>query len=137
RAGVDSVAVLGDPPPRPPASLAPGATGLLVRPSNAIVVGKLIRNVAKGTAKLRVAVPGPGSLVATDARREGKQLRRANLRAGKAGTIAVPLAANGAGLKVLRERRTLRLRVALAFTPDGGTAGGTLVRRALKLKSKD
>ncbi|HEX2096933.1 MAG TPA: hypothetical protein VHF50_06130, partial [Solirubrobacterales bacterium] len=56
RAGADSVAVLGDPPPRPPASLVPGATGLLVRPSNAIVVGRLIRNLAKGTAKLRVAV---------------------------------------------------------------------------------
>jgi hypothetical protein len=135
RAGADSVAILGDPPrpqdppvvpapPGPPASL----------PSNAIVVGKLVRNLNKGTAKLKVTVPGPGVLLATDAREKGKKLRRASVKASAAGTITVPLVANGAGLRVLRERFKLRVRVGLAFTPTGGTAGQVFVQRSLKLK---
>jgi len=128
RAGVDSIAVLGAPPPGPP---------VLLPPSNAIVVGKLTRNLNKGTAKLKVTVPGPGVLVATDARKKGKKLRKATVRPGAAGTIAIPLIANGAGLKILRERNKLPVKVALAFTPTGGAAGQVFVKRALKLKPQD
>lgn len=136
RAGVDSVAILGD-PPAPPALGIPGVPSALASlPSNEIVVGKLIRNLSKGTAKLKVEVPGPGVLLATDARKKGKKLRKATVRASAAGTIAVPLVANGAGLRILRERSKLRVSGALAFTPTGGTAGKVLVRRALKLKPK-
>jgi hypothetical protein len=100
------------------------------------VVGRLVRNLNKGTAKLKVTVPGPGVLVATDARRKGKKLRKASVKAGAAGTITVPLVANGAGLRVLGERSKLRVSIALAYTPTGGPAGQVSLKRTLKLKPR-
>jgi hypothetical protein len=137
RAGVDSVAILGDPPLPPGPPPAPAAAPAASPPSNAIVVGKFVRNLNKGTAQLKVTVPGPGVLVATDARTKGKKLRRATVTAAAAGTITVPLIANGAGLRILRDRSKLRVGVALAFTPTGGSAGQVLVQRGLKLKPTD
>jgi hypothetical protein len=143
RAGVDSVAILGEPPQPPGPSPAPAGPSAPAAappapaaspPSNAIVVGKFVPNLKKGTAKLKVSVPGPGVLLAADARAKGKMLRKASVTTTAAGTLTVPLVASSAGLRILRERSKLRVSVALAFTPTGGTAGQVFVQRALKLK---
>jgi hypothetical protein len=109
-----------DPGPAPP----PGPSGpgdQLVAPpaapSNAFSFGALSRNRAKGTARLRVRVPGAGRLVLT-----GSGLRRAAARPRGAGTVTLAVRAKGKSLRALRRRGRARVRLRVTFTPDGGTA---------------
>jgi len=132
RAGVDSVAILGDPPsPPPPSPPAP----IAIPPSNTIVVGKLVRNLNKGTAKLAVRLPGAGVLRATDARaKKPKLLRQATVQVAGPGAVKLALKPTGAGRAALAREGKLVVRVALAFTPTGGTAGKVVVRKVLRLR---
>jgi hypothetical protein len=136
RAGVDSVAILGD-PPLPPSSSPPliSPAPIATPPSNAIVVGKLVRNLKRGTAKLAVRLPGAGVLRATDARaKKPKLLKQATVEAAGPGTVKLALKPTGAGRAVLAREGKLAVRVALAFTPTGGTAGKVVVRKVLRLR---
>lgn len=87
-------------------------------PSNAFSFGALSRNRGKGTARLRVRVPGAGSLVLT-----GPGVRRAAGRSQAAGTVTLALRAKGKALRALRRRGKAKVRLRVTFTPDGGTAG--------------
>jgi hypothetical protein len=131
-AGADSISILN--PPAPPA---PAPTP----PSNAIAVGKLERNLKKGTAKLTVTVPGAGVLQVTDARfgagtAKKRLLKSATLQASGGGTVKVSLKPTAAGRKVLGQKDRLRVGVALSFTPTGGTAGSLVVKKVLKQTPK-
>lgn len=83
-------------------------------PSAGLRVGKLV--VTGTVARLRVAVPGPGSLSAS-----GKGLRPASKISFRAGAVTLALRLSGAGRRALARAKDgkLALRVKLAFAPLG------------------
>lgn len=105
------------PPPGPEA----------VKPSNRVALRKLTLNLGKGTATLKVALPGPGRLIAS-----GAKLATQRLSAGAAKVVAVPIAPKGKPWSELRAKGKLAVSVRLQFTPSGGEPG--LRTRALTLK---
>jgi len=125
RGGADSIAIQSVAPP----------------PSNTIVVGKAVLNKKNGTAKLPVTVPGAGVLSAVDANfvtiasgsaKKKRMVKSATVTATAPGIINVPLKPTGHGRKVLNKKGKLKIRVALTFTPTGGTAATTTVKVTLK-----
>ena len=88
------------------------------KPSNLVKFGKLTRNAKTGTAKLKVKVPGAGKLVLS-----GKQVKKAQKRAKKAGTIVLTVKPKSALAKALRTRHEAKTTVRVTFTPTGGKAG--------------
>jgi len=115
-AGVDDVAIASTPP------------------SNVIKKGKLKLNKKKGTAKLKVTVPGPGVLSTA----LKKKVKKTTVNATAAGTVTLPLKAIGKGLKTLNKNGKLKLKLPVTFTPTGGTAGtqkfGLTLKKSLKPK---
>jgi hypothetical protein len=108
----------GDFVPGPPARV--NATAIVV-PTNSFSVGRVTRNRKKGTAKVTVEVPNPGTLAAS-----GK-----GVKGGAAGTSAVAtVPAPGAAKLLIRakgkRKRTLNkvgkvmLKTRITFTPTGG-----------------
>lgn len=125
-AGADAVAIGTPPPVLQPAPPAP--------PSNAFSFGKLKLNKKKGTATLKVNVPGAGTLTAVDAKKKApKRIKRVNAAAAGAGVVTLTLRATAAGKKVLAAKGKLKFKALVTFTPTGGTAAtqpfkGRLVR---------
>jgi RND superfamily putative drug exporter len=97
-------------PPSPPVS--PSAD---LPPSNVISLGTRSRDRRRGTAVLRVRVPGPGRLVVG-----GRGVRRRARTITRAGTVQVTIRASGTAAHKLRKRGRLRVRPTLTFTPSGG-----------------
>lgn len=96
-------------------------------PSNALSLRGVAVDASKGVAGLKVAVPGPGTLVVS-----GAQVRRRSLDAGAAGTVTVPIKPKPNARRTLRRQGQLRTTVTVAFTPVGGataTAQRTLTLR--------
>lgn len=100
-------------------------------PSNAITRGKLSLNKKKGTAKLAINVPGPGTLVAVG-KGKSKKVKRATLTATGAGKVQLPLKPNRAGKKILNAKGKLKTGIAVTFTPTGGLAATTDYKVTLK-----
>jgi len=90
---------------------------VVIGPDNEIKFGKLKRNTKKGTAKLFVTVPGPGTLVMV-----GKQVKRVTKQVSKAGNVALPLKAKGNGLRKLAKEGDVKLTPKVTFTPVDGSA---------------
>jgi hypothetical protein len=88
-----------------------------VAPSNAIKVGKLIRNVRKGTAKLAVSVPDAGTLTLS-----GKGAKKATRSSKGAATLKLPIVATGKAKALLRSKGKAKLKLTLKFSPTGGTS---------------
>ncbi|HVQ59018.1 MAG TPA: hypothetical protein VMS60_08945 [Solirubrobacterales bacterium] len=128
--GADGIAIQSTPPP----------------PSNVAVVGKAVLNKKNGTAKLPVTLPGAGVLSAVDAnfvtvagisaKKKKRMVKSATVTATAPGILNVPLKPTGPGRKVLNEKGKLKIRVALTFTPTGGTAATQTVKVTLKKKLK-
>jgi hypothetical protein len=130
--GADGIAIQSTPPP----------------PSNVVVVGKAVLNKKNGTAKLPVTVPGAGVLSAVDAnfvtvagisakkKKKKRMVKSATVTATAPGILNVPLKPTGPGRKVLNEKGKLKIKVALTFTPTGGTAATQTVKVTLKKKLK-
>ena len=97
------------------------------KPSNAIALGKLTLNKAKGSALLKVALPGAGQLVVSGAK---VVTRRATTRAGKTVGVVVKPTARARGELVRMGKLPVALE--LEFTPAGGDTG--LRKRGLTLK---
>lgn len=91
---------------------------------------KVKRNRKAGTAKLTVALGGPGRLTLT-----GKKVKRQS-KAAAAGKVKLLIKAKGKAAKALRERGKAKVRLSVAYTPTGGlpaTAVKTVIlRRAVK-----
>jgi hypothetical protein len=121
--GLDDVAITSAPVPPPPP------------PSNAITRGKLTLNKSKGTGKLAITVPGPGTLTAVG-KGNTKKVKRANLTVTAAGTIKLPLNPTFAGKKVLNSKGKLKTRIGVTFTPTGGTAATQTYKVTLKKNLK-
>jgi hypothetical protein len=110
------------------------------QPSNQFSFNKLVRNKAKGTAKLPVQVPGPGTLALTG---KGVKVQRAGgearvSRAVKAaGTVKLTINAKGAKKATLKETGKVKVKVKVTYTPSGDVPGvpKTLTRRIKLIKS--
>ena len=94
-------------------------------PSNEFGFGKLKRNKRKGTAKLPVELPGPGTLQLA-----GKGLKKVERDVDAAGTVKLKIKAKGKPAKRLRKRGKAKFKAKITFTPTGGTPN----TKAKKLK---
>lgn len=98
-------------------------------PSNRVKLGKLRRNLNKGTAVLTVTVPGAGKLSLS-----GKAVRRVTKNARGAAHLNLRIVPRGRFKTNLGAKGTVRFSVTVTFTPTGGTAAK--VPRKLTLLEK-
>ncbi len=96
------------------------------RPSNLLRFGKTKRNRKRGTATLRVKVPGRGELVLG-----GNGVKPVVRTLDQAATVPILVAAKGRTAKRLRKRGRVVVRAKLTFTPVGNDP--RTVTRKLKL----
>ncbi|HEX5989090.1 MAG TPA: hypothetical protein VFY75_02595 [Solirubrobacterales bacterium] len=124
-AGVDAVSITGPPAPQPPAP-AP--------PSNAFTFGKLKLNKKKGTATLKVNLPGAGKLTAVDVKKKSpKRVKKATATSAAPETVTLKLKPTGAGEKTLESKGKLQFKIRATFTPTGGSAAAQTFSGKLKL----
>jgi ATPase subunit of ABC transporter with duplicated ATPase domains len=90
--------------------------------------GKVVKNTKKGTARLTVTVPTPGSLVVT-----GPEIKKVSGHATAPGPLEVLITPKGKALKTLAAKGKVTVTVKIAFTgPDGtkhATTTVTLVKK--------
>jgi hypothetical protein len=94
------------------------------------IPGNVRLNKKKGTARLTVAVGGPGNLAVS-----GKTIKRRSKTAATARNVTVPIVAKGKAASALRKSGKAKVRLTLAFTPTGGlvaTLPKTVVLRLRK-----
>jgi hypothetical protein len=136
-AGVDDVTLTSLLPPAPP--------------SNTFTFGKLAKNTRKGSATLTVNLSGPGVVTlanagsksagaSTSKAKKAKQpkkpktaVKKATLTATAAGAVKLPINPTSAALKYLKAKHSLSAKVAITFTPTGGTANTVTKTVVLKL----
>ncbi len=103
-----------------------GPFAVTATPSSDIGFGKLKRNTANGTAKLTVAVPGPGELtvagrgVAPVRSAEGD--RQETKAITGAGTVRITIKAKGKQRKKLTKTGRVTVKAKITFTATGGNA---------------
>jgi hypothetical protein len=90
---------------------------IAIAPSGAFTLGKLRRNPKKGTATLIVDVSSSGRVVLF-----GRGVKRAARGVDAAGKVKLPVGAVGKSAERLKARGRARVRLRIAFTPDGGSA---------------
>lgn len=100
-------------------------------PNNAITRGKVVLNKKKGTGKLTINVPGPGTLTAVS-KGKPKRIETVHLTATAAGALKVPLNPTGAGRKALKNKGNLKAQLEVTFTPTGGLPNIQLYKVTLK-----
>jgi hypothetical protein len=105
-------------------------------PSNVVALGKPALNKKKGTAKLPVTVPGPGTLTIADVKTTKNRVKAKTLTATAAGTLNLPVKPTSSARKTLKEKGKLKLKVAVTFTPTGGFAAAVTRKLTLKLAPK-
>ncbi len=105
-------------------------------PTNSFTLGGVKRNKKKGTAKLTVQVPNPGTLTAS-----GKGVKLAS--AGGAvvsttvtapGEVRLPIKATGKKKKKLKQKGKVQVKPTITYTPTGGDPSSQSIK--LKLKKK-
>jgi hypothetical protein len=109
--GVSQVTITAPDPPDPPK---PPVT---VKPSNVFGFGKLKRDNHKGTARLSIALPGPGTLVLG-----GKGLVAKRRSVTAAGTVTLALKAKRPLARLLQRTGKAKTRATITFVPTGGDA---------------
>lgn len=105
-------------------------------PSNVVALGKPTLNKKKGTAKLPVTVPGPGTLTIADVKKTKKRVKAKTLTATAAGTLNLPVKPTKFARKTLKAKGKVKLKVAVTFTPTGGFAAAVTRKLTLKLAPK-
>jgi hypothetical protein len=86
-------------------------------PSNAIKLGKLTKDVKKGTATLLVTVPDAGQLTLS-----GKGVKKVTRGSKGAAKLKLPITPVGSAKKKLATVGSAKLSLTLRFVPTGGTA---------------
>jgi DNA-binding beta-propeller fold protein YncE len=94
---------------------------------NLIGFGALERDRRRGTARLAVSVPGPGSLVL-----EGRQIKRLRARPEAAGMVRLPIRPTRETRRRLSREGTARAQLSVTFTPTNGGPNTTLKRIELR-----
>jgi subtilisin-like proprotein convertase family protein len=117
-----------------------GGWSLQISPSNKIDLGKVKKNKHKGTAKISVTVPGPGTVTlggkGVKAQRPLSGERITAARAvTEAGTVTLPVKAKGRKKKKLNKTGKTKLTVDVTYTPAGGAANTET--QPVKLVKKD
>jgi Tol biopolymer transport system component len=113
-----------------PPLTSPSGTPISTKPpSNHFTFGKLKLNKKKGTATLKVEVPGAGPLVLG-----GKGVNKAMVQAKGAGSVSLPVTAAGKAKAVLEELGKVKLALKVTFTPTGGIANTESMNGTLKKK---
>ncbi len=91
-----------------------GSAGEAAAPvSNLFTIGKVGLNRRRGTATLKVEVPGPGLVAVDGAVPQQRQ-------AGAAGRVALPILPRPRARRILNRRGTVRLKLTVTFVPSGG-----------------
>ncbi len=78
-------------------------------------LGKVEKNKKKGTAKLTVEVPGPGTLDLA-----GTSLKPISKEASAAGDVKLKIKATGKKKKKLNKKGKTKVKPEVTFTPTGG-----------------
>jgi large repetitive protein len=94
-----------------------------------VSTGRVTKNTSKGTARLSVLIPSPGSLVVT-----GPEIKKVSGHATAPGQVQVLIAAKGKALKTLDATGKVTVKVTITFTGSGGkkqkaTTTVTLVKK--------
>ena len=113
----------------PSAEQQPSVTPQTGVPSNLFSIDRA-RSSAKGTATLRVTLPGPGRLVVVATARAPKKpraskrftVRRVTKTVAASGAVSVKLKPSRAAMRILRRKGRLKTSARITFTPTGGTA---------------
>lgn len=105
-------------------------------PSNVVALGKPALNKKKGTAKLPVTVPGPGTLTIADVKKTKQRVKAKTFTVTAAGTLNLPVKPTKSARKALKAMGKLKLKVAVTFTPTGGFAAAASRKLTLKLTPK-
>ncbi len=88
-----------------------------VRPSSRFSFEKVKQNEHRGTATLRVDLPGPGRLVLS-----GEGIKRVREEAAEAGTTKLRIKPKGRVKRRLANRGQAKVEVEVVFKPEGGNA---------------
>jgi len=86
-------------------------------PSNQFGIGKAQKNKRKGTAKLPVEVPNPGTLELA-----GKSLKSSSKEAATAGEVKLKIKAKGKKKQKLKRKGKAKVKPEVIYTPTGGAA---------------
>jgi hypothetical protein len=136
------VPVIVPPPPAPPT---PGPTPPPPPPNDFSVPGSSV-TFRNGSATVTVNVPGPGVITAADASSAASSSRAtatakkkalikpARAVATKAGPVKLKIKPTKAGKKVLRKKHKLKVRLAITFTPTGGSPRTEVSKLTIKVK---
>jgi hypothetical protein len=89
-------------------------------PAPAVGTGKAVKNTKKGTVRLGVIVPGPGSLVVS-----GPDIVKVSGHATAPGEVQVLIKAKGKALKTLKAKGKVSVKVTITFTAGGKKATAT------------
>ena len=103
--------------------------GTDLTPSNAITLGKPVKNKSAGTATVPVTVPGGGALLLA-----GKGVAARQLAATGAGKLRLKVKAKGAAKAKLKETGKVTVTALVTFIPTGGVA--KTVTKKIKLRKK-
>ena len=100
-----------------------------------------------GSATVTVNVPGPGVVTAADAssaassrrataaaKKKKALIKPARAVATKAGPVKLKIKPTKAGKKVLRKKHKLKVRLAITFTPTGGSPRTEVSKLTIKVK---
>jgi hypothetical protein len=115
------------PAPNPDGDGPPPLQATVEQPANAVFPRRPTLNRARGTARLKVAIPGAGRLIAS-----GAKIATQRLDATAAQVLTVLVKPKGKAWTELREAGRLAVSVRLRFTPVGGEP--SVKTRALTLK---
>jgi tripartite motif-containing protein 71 len=94
---------------------------------NLIGLGTLERNRRRGTARLAVRIPGPGSLVL-----EGRQIKPVRARPEAAGMVRLPIRPRRGARRRLDREGKARVQLSVTYTPTNGAPNTTLKRIKLR-----
>ena len=115
-------------------------TVLVTSAPNHFILGKLRRNKVKGTARLPVTVPGPGTLTLSGKgivpRRPARRARAVSraTEVSTAGTVNLLIKARGRVKTILNKKGKVKVKIRVTFTPAGGVAAGQA--RSITLRKK-
>jgi hypothetical protein len=104
-------------------------------PSNSFEIGAITRNKTRGTANLTVNVPNPGELTGSgNGVKAASGGRAAVSKPVDAGPARLLVKARGKKKKTLKKKGSVKLNVAVTYTPTGGDPRTQSVKVKLKKK---
>lgn len=137
-------------PPVAPPIVIPNAPPIVVAPVPNTITAPRAVNCALAGCPFVVTLPGPGTIVASDAKATGASaasakkkkpkykalVARTTIKVKAAGKLKLTLKLTKAGAALLKKKGTLKVPVKLTYTPAGGKAGTKTVTLTFKTPKK-